>query len=343
MDYIKAMQRLAKYRADLREHNSENHAPYTVIDNMKQRLDGIAHIEQHNVTKWANNILNSDEEISVLKFYGPEYAQRLQKETAEYKKQITRIKCDAQKELDKNKKHGGAEIVAKVYLYIVLGFLCLALLVMGMATHIPGATLGGMAILALLIFMMSKKSKPDEAILAALVNESKQLTRQYYTYALSVLQPAYDAMEERRLAAIEEDTKEVKAIVGERIFFLFENTPYMQQEYFIQLGMTATTEDDFNNIAQECIKADKSEQLVKLQNMINQETRDSITQSLDRLNRTTQKMHEDAEFRARQQAEHNAQIEKQNQRNLANQAKVINELKKARSDADDREYRMRHH
>ena len=149
-------------------------------------------------------------------------------------------------------------------------------------------------------------------------------------------------MEENRLAKIEANARNVKEIVGERVFFLFENTPYMQQEYFIQLGMTATTEDDFNAIAQECLKADKSEQLVNLQNMVNRETRDSITQSLEKLNRTTQKMHEDAEFRAKQQAAHNAEMARQNQRNLANQAKALDELKKARKDVDDREYRMRH-
>lgn len=342
MDYIVAMQRLAKYRAELREANMENHTPYTIIANMKQKLDAIANIDKYNVANWAGSVSNQNDEAAVLRSFGQECAQQLAMKTSNYKSQMADIKCKAQKELDKSNKKSGAATVFKVYLGLVLGFLSLSLIVMSMSIDMPGALLGGLAIGALLIFMIGKKSKPDEEILTSLANEAKQLSYQYYSYALSILTPEYDKMEANRLAKIEANARNVKEIVGERVFFLFENTPYMQQEYFIQLGMTATTEDDFNAIAQECLKADKSEQLVNLQNMVNRETRDSITQSLEKLNRTTQKMHEDAEFRAKQQAAHNAEIAKQNQRNLANQAKALDELKKARKDADDREYRMRH-
>ena len=165
---------------------------------------------------------------------------------------------------------------------------------------------------------------------------------QYASHALSVLEPAYNAMEANRLASLDMYARDVKAFVGEYIFFLFENTPYMQQEYFIQLGMTATCEEDFGAIAQECLKADKSEQLVNLQNMVARESQEAIVKSMNQLNQTARQMHEDAEFRARQQADYNAQIIRQNQRNLANQEKANEELRKARRDAADREYRMRH-
>jgi hypothetical protein len=255
---------------------------------------------------------------------------------------MVQIRESARKELVKGSKKGGAATVGKVYLSIVLAFASMALIAMGATTGMGIASIGGLALLAAAIFMLGKKSKPDETTLAALAAEARQLSKQYFSRVVSVLEPAYEAMEAGRLAAVEAQVREVKAMVGERVFFLFENTPYMQQEYFIQLGMTATTEEDFNAIAQECLKADKSEQLANLQNMINRETRDSITQSLEKLNRTTKQMHEDAEFRARQQAAHNAQVAKQNERNLANQAKELQELKKARKEADDREYRMRH-
>ena len=76
--------------------------------------------------------------------------------------------------------------------------------------------------------------------------------------------------------------------------------------------------------------------------MIQKETSDSINKSLEKLNQTAQQMHEDAEFRARQQAEHNAQVEKQNERNLANQKKALGEMKTTKKQIEDFEYRMRH-
>ena len=159
---------------------------------------------------------------------------------------------------------------------------------------------------------------------------------------LLTFEGAYADSEVRKNNALNKLAEETKAIVGERVLFLFENTPYAQQEYFIRLGMTAASEEDFNSIAKECIIADKTQQQIDLQNMISVETRNSINQKLDELNRTTKKMHEDAEFRARQQASHNAEIEKQNERNLANQRKALDEMKKAEKRAEDFEYRMRH-
>ena len=153
---------------------------------------------------------------------------------------------------------------------------------------------------------------------------------------------AYAGLEARQNALLDKTTEEIKAEIGERVFFLFENTPYGQQEYFIKLGMTASSEEDFNSIAQECLKADKTEHQIQVQNMINIETRNSINKSIEDLNRTARKIHEDNEFRARQQAEHNAQVARQNELSLKNQAKALDAQKKQREATEELEYRMRH-
>lgn len=352
MNYIRAMQRLAQYRKDLRESNTGTYAPYNIVKKMKDRCAAADRFDKNNVAEIAGAMLDQrhrdpksylrEQIASDCSFFGEECAQQLEKETVEYEERMLQIQQKAQQELDKGNKKSSALGIFKGYLIFVFAVMSIGLIVGGLSLDLPGAPLAGLALGAVLIFALGKKSKPNEELLTSLAAEAKKLTKQYYSKAVSVLEPAYEMMEAKRVAALEADVEEVKAAVGERVFFLFENTPYSQQEYFMQLGMTATTEDDFNAIAQECLKADKSEQLVNLQNMINRETRDSITQGLEKLNRTTQQMHEDAEFRARQQAAHNAQMEKQAQRDLANQAKALDELKKARRDADDREYRMRH-
>ena len=340
MNYIAAMQRLAQYRKDLRESNMWTQAPYNLINGLRQNRDRSHGLSVSNLKAALQSELSKNRLSSVYELFGPECAQWLERETADYENRLRQIQASAQQELDKlNKK---TPSIAKTYLGIVLGFASVAMICAGAALSMTGGLLAGLAVGVVLLVLMTKKSKPDEAVLASLVSETKQLMVQYASHALSVLEPAYNAMEANRLASLDMYVQDVKAFVGERIFFLFENTPYMQQEYFIQLGMTATCEEEFGIIAQECLKADKSEQLVNLQNMVARESQEAIVNSMNQLNRTARQMHEDAEFRARQQADYNAQIVKQNQRNLANQARANEELRKARREADDREYRIRH-
>ena len=263
-------------------------------------------------------------------------------ETSAYETRMLDIQRKAADEIKKGAYKPLTDNALKLMGVIMLSIFALAVTFAGLALSMPSIILIGLGCGLIAILMATKKTKPDEAVLSSLVSEAQKITKNYFFELLLTFEGAYADSEVRKNSALNKLAEETKAIVGERVLFLFENTPYAQQEYFIRLGMTAASEEDFNSIAKECIIADKTQQQIDLQNMISVETRNSINQKLDELNRTTKKMHEDAEFRARQQASHNAEIEKQNERNLANQRKALDEMKKAEKRAEDFEYRMRH-
>ncbi len=135
---------------------------------------------------------------------------------------------------------------------------------------------------------------------------------------------------------------EIKSELVENVFELYESTPLGQRSYFCDLGMAATSEADFNEIFKECLKTDKVDQQIALQNHINIETRNMLNTSINKLNNTTKQIQEDARIHASQAAEQNRQIAMQNERNLRNQGKAIGEIKKQNKLSSELEYQIRH-
>ena len=117
MDYIAAMQRLAKYRTDLRESNVGTQAPYNFIKKMKDRSEAADRIDKSNVADWARTVLGQchgdttpylhKEIASGCSLFGEGYAQQLEKETAAYEGRMVQIRESAQKELAKGNKKSG--------------------------------------------------------------------------------------------------------------------------------------------------------------------------------------------------------------------------------------------
>ena len=352
MNYIEAMQRLAKYREDKKINGYTLRPAYNFVERLKKNLTNTAIINNDNLVDLSGSLINQstsnatarlDEEMrSGCALLELEYTEDMQRKTANYEKQMLQIQRKAKDEIDRGTNKPLSQCTMKLFSAIMLGIFSISMFCAGIAISMNQITLGGLVLGAIAISILSKKKTINAAAMAALVSEAKKLTEDYYSEMVLITGSAYEALQARCDNELAQSEAEIKSVVGERVFFLFENTPYNQQEYFIKLGITASCENDFNTIAQECLKADKSEQLVNLQSMIQKETSDSINKSLEKLNQTAQQMHEDAEFRARQQAEHNAQVEKQNERNLANQKKALGEMKTTKKQIEDFEYRMRH-
>ncbi len=351
MNYAKAMQYLTKYREDKKNIERSFTKAYQYIESLKSKRAIADGLNDRNIVEQIRYLLDQyDGKASRLGDnvkYGCDllnikYTEQMRAETSAYESKLLEIQSNVRDELKKgvNKPLTGSFL--KLFGVLMLGLLAASALFTGLALSMPKITMVGIGLGLLDVIIAIKKNKPDEAVLSALVSKAQSITKNYFSELLLTFEKAYADAEVRRDSTLSDVAEEAKAIVGERVLFLFENTPYDQQDYFIKLGMTATSEDDFNSIAKECIIADKTQQQINIQNMINIETRNSINQKLDDLNRTTKKMHEDAEFRAKQQASHNAELAKQNERNLENQRKTLDEMKKTGERVDEFEYRMRH-
>ena len=366
MDYIKSMQRLAKYREEKRAAGHKLTAAYNIVNRAKERISGAKSIDKYNVASQAGLLIDkysSDAKPRLgenVQSYCNEldiaYEGEIKKATVAYERRMNEIQAGVREELKRGENKPLSQNVGKIMALLVLGctaFVMLLIVPVMMKPFLEGALLGDShlsetftiigigSVVAFLLVLMHKK-KADETKISRYVQEVKELTPKYYGYIAPIFERAYKKIEESYNENTDKLAEQIKAEIGERVFFLFENTPYNQQEYFMKLGMTASSEEDFNSIAQECLKADKTEQQINVQNMINIETRNSINQGIEKLNRTARQMHEDAEFRARQQAEHNAQIARQNERNLGNQAKALDEMKKQRKRTEELEYQIRH-
>lgn len=361
MDYIASMQKLKKYREDKRNITSNVCNYDTFVSKVKANITKGASINAQNLVEQTKNILvlapggkktYLGENIEhMLKSLEVTYTDDMRKATVAYEKRMLEIHNIAKETIQKGSNKPVGQSASKVMGISMLGIFGIAMLASSAAVSSMGGVgesasticiMGGLACILGIIAILSKKKKPDENKLTELAAEAKRLTVNYFNFISTFVEKAATKMTATKQTQLKEIEDEIKAELGERVFFLFENTPYRQQEYFISLGMTASSEDDFNNIALECLKADKAQQQIDLQNDINRETRDAINKGLADLNRTAKQMHEDAEFRARVQAQQNAEMMKQNERSIKNQAKTIDELKKQTSRAEDLEYRLRH-
>lgn len=344
MNYTEAMQYLTKYREDKRNIERSFTKAYQYIEGLKSKRASADGLNDRNIVEQTGYLLAhlGDDVKYGCDLFNIEYTEQMRAETSAYESKLLEIQSNARNELQKGVNKPLSESFLKLWGVIMLGIVAAAAFFAGLVLSMHMVTMVGIGLGFLCVIIATKKNKPDEAVLSALVSKAQSITKNYFSKLLLTFEQAYADVEARRDRALSDVAEEAKAIVGERVLLLFENTPYAQQDYFIKLGMTATSEDDFNSIAKECIIADKTQQQIDLQNMINIETRNSINQKLDELNRTTKKMHEDAEFRAKQQASHNAEVAKQNERNLANQRKTLDEMKKTKQSVEKFEYRMRH-
>ncbi len=360
MDYINSMKRLEQYGKNKRELGHKASGAYNIAKraeeyrtlagsinakNLVERTKSILRISSRDQLPYLNESIKSD-----CEFVGIEYSGKIKTATETYERRLLDINKKAEAEMEKGMQkplaQSGAKLFAVIFLSIFGAAMLLSALAVGSMGGVGESASGvcsvlGMACIAGVIFILAHKKKPDEAELEALAEEAKRLTNSYFSSVSGVLEKGAATLEERYNSLIEAETEKIKAEIGERVFLLFENTPYRQQDYFIRLGMTATAEEDFNSIAQECLKAEKAQEQIDVQNMINIETRNSINQGIEKLNRTAKQMHEDAEFRARQQAEQNAQMIKQNDRNYKAQTKTVEEIKKQNKLAEEMEYRNR--
>lgn len=361
MDYIASMQKLKKYREDKRNITGNICNYDTFVSQVKANITKGASINAQNLVEQTKNILvlapggkktYLGENIeNMYKDLEIAYTEDTRKATVAYEKRMLEIHNIAKETIQKGSSKPVGQSASKVMAISMLGIFGVAMLAASSAVSSMGGVgesasticiMGGLACILGIIAILSKKKKPDENKLTELAAEAKRLTVNYFNFISTFVEKAATKMTATKQTQLKEIEDEIKAELGERVFFLFENTPYRQQDYFISLGMTASSEDDFNNIALECLKADKAQQQIDLQNDINRETRDAINKGLADLNRTAKQMHEDAEFRAKQQAQQNAEMMKQNERSIKNQAKTIDELKKQTSRAEDLEYRLRH-
>ena len=358
MNYIIGMKRLGQYREFKRNIGYKLSPAYNFAKEMKQRsnvddrftLDNFVEQSGYMIGKRYNDpkyYLDEDMRHG-FNLLEKEYTEKVKSVVAKYENRMSAIISEAKEVIREGTNKPLAEDGKRLFTVLFMGLVSISTLasgiaILGMEAGIaPVICLGVSLASASAVFSCFKKKTPDEAKLKALLSEAKDITNRFHSSISAVTEKAYEALEAKYNAELDAMADEVKAEVGERVFLLFENTPFNQQEYFMQLGITATTENDFNNIAQECLKADKTQQQIDMQNMINREARDAINQGIRQLNQTAKLIHEDAEFRARQQAELGAQLARQNERSLANQAKTIEELKKQKKVSEDIEYRMRH-
>lgn len=355
MNYIESMKRLAKYREDVRVINRTLTNAGGYVKQIKGKLEAAEQISNSGIVGQIDSLLDkyyNDKRVhlgesikSACEIVEKEYTENMRKATSDYENRMLEIQRAAKEEIQKGTNKPFIQDAPKFVGTVTLGMIATAMFAVSMSGIGSASTpcvVIGLGCLAAMLSIVTKKKKPDEEKLTALVSEARDLTRRYFGYISPIIDKAYAGLEARQNALLDKTTEEIKAEISERVFFLFENTPYGQQEYFIKLGMTASSEEDFNSIAQECLKADKTEHQIQVQNMINIETRNSINKSIEDLNRTARKIHEDNEFRARQQAEHNAQVARQNELSLKNQAKALDAQKKQREATEELEYRMRH-
>lgn len=359
MDYIRAMKNLEKYREDKRDMTRKVTNAEAIATQTKQKA--ATSFNANNLIDQTKNllVLSSDERTSGLSNYisyncqalGMEYTEDIKRMTAEYERRMISIYQEAKEVIRKGTQKPLTQDAIRLMGVLMLGMFGIAMLAAASAVSSmmgPGdsssmmCTLAGLGSLTGALAIITRKKKPDTNRLSALASDARMFTSNYFTYISSKMEEAYTGFKAKYDAELDGMESEIKAELGDRVLFLFENTPYMQQDYFISLGMTATSDEDFNVIAQECIKADKTQQQINLQNQINIDTRNAINKGIADLNRTAKQIHEDAEFRARQQAQHNAETARQNSQNLKNQAKTLDELKKQTARQEELEYKMRH-
>lgn len=354
MNYILAMGHLNEYRETKSALGKSVGNAGNIVKNFRASKDAAARIDRNNIVSEANRLTMTYKTGDIprltqtvksnIECLEAEYTMEIHNSTSAFERQMSEIGRKAQDTINKGVKKPLSQCPGKMMLSIMLAIFGIAMFGASFALksmkYIGGnysqtCMIAGAACFLLLLCVVSIRPSVDEGKLASLVNEARNAANQYYGFICPILENAYAKLEANYSANISEKEKAIKEEIGERVFILFENTPYFQQEYFIRLGMTATCEDDFNSIAQECLKADKAQQQINLQNMINIETRNSINKGIAELNKTASRIHEDAEFRARQQAAQNEELLRQNERQLKNQSKALDQIKKSRNEAND--------
>ena len=179
----------------------------------------------------------------------------------------------------------------------------------------------GVGFLILTLLLCFYKSKPDQNKLQELAAELKRTSLGYFGFLHTTFKGAYDQLDARFNEQLEQLKANAVEEIGETIVELYETVPLRQQPYFLELGVTATCENDFYAIAQECIKAEKTDQQIDLQNYIRQQAREDIDRGVREMKRSMRQIEQEI-------SAGNARIAEQNERNLQNQNKALNELKK---------------
>ena len=284
-----------------------------------------------------------------------EFSDGLRKETAAYENRVTQICRDASAEIEKGREKPISQSVGKIMGLLWSG--CAAFVFLVIMPIVFGAmmsdslmdgeqtsgifTMLGLGCLAIFIAILVHKKKPNEQLLGDMESELKNLTKNYVAFVSPIFNRALGELEAKLDASITDWEDDLREELGENVMELYESVPYRQRAYFRSLGMAASCEADFNGIAMECHMAEKKDMQIDIQNYHNAEARREMAEKLDRINKTARQMREDANLHAARVEEQNRRIAQQNERNLKNQSRAIEEIKKNNQLASDLEAQMR--
>ena len=365
MNYMSSMKNLKKYEETRISLRQQLVRAGNVAKNVKDMLKVCDGANEGNVTRIAESLIRSPGNGSGS--YFSEYIENgcaalevepsddLKKKTAAYESRVSQIRREAAEEIERGTEKPLSQNAGKIMGLLWSGCAAFVFLILFPIVFQPMlngplyeggssfsfATIIGIACLLIFISLLTRKKKPDQQKLSGLAAELKKLTHDYVNFASPIFDEAFEKLEADCEAQIEALTAEIKAEIGETVYELYENTPLGQRGYFLDLGMTATCEADFNDIVKECIKAEKTDQQIALQNHLNNEARNEITKSINKLNQTARQIQEDARAHASQMAEQNRQLAQQNERSLKNQSKTLGELKKQTKLSSDLEFQVR--
>lgn len=366
MTYIHSMKNLGKFEEKKKILNSQRlRAQNTVkkIESMlalSERTEGVTLPEKANSLAFSYDRKDPSPHLTEFVKNGCndleiEFSYDIRKETSEYESRASQICLEASDQIEKGREKPLSQSVGKIMGLLWSGCAALAFLVimpvafssmmsdsLMKGENISGIfTMLGLASLLIFFSIIFHKKKPNEQLLSEMDSELMRLTKNYVGFISPIFAKALAALEAKIDSAIEGGEAELREELGENIMDLYESIPYRQREYFRNLGMTASCEADFNKIAMECHIAEKKDAQIDLQNYQNAEARREMSEKLEQINKTARQIHEDANLHAARMEEQNRQIAQQNELNLKNQSKAIEEIKKNNQYAADLEYQIR--